>query len=168
MSKYSRVLAVLPLMIAFSARAEDTALRNTFEQRYAVMKAAIDTRDEKALAAMLTPDFVNRDVSGETQNAAQMVEELRRLPEDPRKTTTTTLHSITAEGNRAVIEQLYDMKTSKATATGDIKNFELRATLTDTWVKDKNTWLCRETVMQRVDYIVNGQVVAHKERPPGS
>ena len=101
---------------------DEADLRRIFEERYSAMKSAMAKRDGDALSALLTTDFVSTDVAGRTENASQMIDELKKLPVDNRKTTKTTIRSIKMSGNAALIEQSYDMKTTKTTADGKVQN----------------------------------------------
>ena len=80
-----------------SARADDTTLRATLQARHAAMKAAMAANDDKAVAVLLAPNFTSVDASGQSENAAQMLQEVDALTKDPNKTSTTTLLAIRRE-----------------------------------------------------------------------
>lgn len=65
-------------------------------------------------------------------------------------------------GNTAVIEQRYDMKTTRVAADGTKRKVELIALSTDTWIAAHGTWLMLKTQTEQLDYYVNGQLIAHK------
>ena len=145
--------------------ADDHAdLRQVFEEGYAAMKSAMAKRDVAALSSMLAPDFVSTDVSGQTENAAQMINELGKPPVDSRRISKTTIVTVKLKGGVAFVEQSYDMKTTKAAADGSVQNVELKTVSEDTWVKPSGVWLCESTTTYQLDYFINGEVVAHKTR----
>ncbi len=124
------------------ARADDAALKATLQARYAAMKTAMAARDDKAVAALLAQNFTSADVSGQSENAAQMLQEVDALTKDSNKTSTTTLLAIKVDANVATVKQRYDMKTVKTGAT----------------------WLLQETDTDQLDYFINGRLAAHKVR----
>lgn len=126
------------------------------------MKAAMGARDSKAVAALLAPTFVSIDVSGQSENAAQMIQEVAALPKDPNKVSTTTLLSVKPDSNSAVVEQRYDMKTTKTGPDGTKRNIELVTLSRDTWVNSNGTWFMEKTETEQLDYYVDGKRVAHK------
>lgn len=91
-----------------------------------------------------------------------MIQEVAGLPKDPLKVSTTTLLSVKPVGNTAVVEQRYDMKTTKTAPDGAKRNIELITLSTDTWVNSNGEWLMQKTETEQLDYYVDGQRVAHK------
>ena len=147
------------------ARADDAALRAALQARYAAMRASMGARDDKAVSALLASDFVSIDVSGQIENAAQMIKEIDALPKDPLKVSTTTILSVNPNGGVAIVEQRYDMKTVKTAADGSKRNVELITLSTDTWSNVGGSWLLQKTQTDQLDYYINGQQVAHKVKP---
>lgn len=121
-------------------------------------------RDAMAVASLLAPSFVSIDVSGQSEDASQMIQEVAGLPKDPLKVSTTTLLSVKPVGNTAVVEQRYDMKTTKAAPDGAKRNIELITLSTDTWVNSNGEWLMQKTETEQLDYYVDGRRVAHEIR----
>lgn len=148
-----------------AARADDAALKATLQGRYAAMKTAMAARDDKAVAALLAPNFASVDVSGQSENAAQMLQEVDALAKDPNRTSTTTLLAIKVDASVATVKQRYDMKTVKTAADGTKRNIELVTLSTDKWINTNGTWLLQETDTNQLDYFINGQLAAHKVRP---
>jgi len=145
----------------------DDSLHSVFEGRYAAMKAAIAARDGQAISKMLAPDFVSEDASGQTENADDMIREVISLPKDPQKISKTTILSVKAKQNRAVVDQRYDMKTTKSASDGSKRDVKLIAVSTDTLLKSKDGWLLQRIVTNQMDYIVNGKHVIHQIHPSG-
>jgi len=157
------VFLCIPTILGSAAvLADDLALRSTLEGRYAAMKTAMAARNGEALSLLLAVDFVSEDVSGQTENASQMIQEVKSLPQDPQKVSQTTLLSVELNGSTAVVDQRCDMKTTKTGADGNKRNIELITISTDTWVNLNGTWVIRRTVTNQMAYFVNGQPVAHK------
>jgi hypothetical protein len=144
-------------------RADDSSVRAALQARYAAMKTAMAERNSKAIAALLAPDFISIDSSGQSENASEMIQEVDGLPKDPSKVSTTTLLSIKVAGNSAVADQRYEMRTIKADGSKD--SVRLITLSTDTWVNSNGVWLLRKTVTNQLDYYKNGQLVMHKTNP---
>jgi hypothetical protein len=165
MNKLFALCFAASLVTVTSTKADDYIdLRGVFEGRYAAMKSAMAKRDGNALSALLAPDFESIDVAGSKTTAAQMIDELKKLPVDARKTSETTILSVKVKGGTALIKQSYDMKTTKAGTGGALQNIELKTISEDTWVNSQGVWLCKSTTTDQLDYLVNDQVVAHKVR----
>jgi ketosteroid isomerase-like protein len=161
------LLCVITLFVYLTPITADdqSDLRSSFEERYAAMKSAIANRDADALTSLLAPDFTSTDISGRTETGAQMIGELKKLPVDNRKTSKTTIRSIKLKGSTAVVEQSYEMKTTKVAADGSTQSVELTTVSEDSWIKSANgVWLCQSTATNQLDYLLNGQVAAHKTR----
>jgi hypothetical protein len=140
------------------------ALRPMLEKRYAELKTAMAERDPQALSALLAPDFVSEDISGKATSAGEMIKELGALPKDSGRVAETSLLSIKPRGDLAIVEQLYQMTTTKALPDGSKQAIELVTLSTDTWTRSGGRWLLRKTVTHQVDYTVDGKLVAHKVR----
>lgn len=147
-----------------AAHADDAALKATPEHRYAAIKIAMAARDDKAVAATLAPNFTSVDVSGQSENAAEMLQEIDALAKDPNKRSVTTVLSIKVDANVATVKQRYDMKTVKTAAGGTKRSVEFVTLSTDKWVNANGTRLLQETVTDQLDYYINGQLAAHKVR----
>jgi hypothetical protein len=144
--------------------ANEETLRPILEERYAAMKSAMAKRDGDAFSSLLAANFLSVDVSGQQENAAQIIAELKQLPPDNMRTAKTTLRSIKVEGGTARVEQVYDMKTKKTAADGKLQDIELVTVSEDIWILSKGVWLCESTTTNQLDYTVNGQAVAHRTR----
>jgi hypothetical protein len=160
------ILALLIIATGLTpAVAGDSAdLQRVLEERYNAMKSAMANRDANSFSALLTPDFVSTDVSGQTERAAQTIEEIKQLPVDSHKTSKTAIRSIKLDGTIAHVEQSYDMTTIKTAANGTVQHIELRTISEDVWMLSNGVWLCKSTTTDQLDYSINGQVLAHKTR----
>lgn len=161
--------AILPcflmMFLTGPCRSENNQLRTILEGRYAAMKSAMTRHDAKEVASLLAPDFVSIDVSGGKQTGDQMIEAVRRLPPNDReKVSNTTLLSIEANGDKAVVKQRYNMKTVKAAQDGTKHQVELTTLSTDAWILTHGTWLMQRTATDQMDYLVDGRAMLHKVR----
>jgi hypothetical protein len=146
-------------------RPGDDSWHSIFERRYAAMRAALAARDEQAIAKILAPDFVSEDASGRKEDIDEMIPEVVALPKDPQQVSKTTILSIKINENTAVVNQRYDMKTTKSATDGSKLNVELIAVSTDTWIALTGGWMLQRTVTNQLDYFVNGKRVSHQVRP---
>src|SRR5258706_11428691 len=122
MSKFPILVLLAFGWVSLPSEAGDgTDLRRALEKRYEALKAEMDRRDANALSSILAPDFVTTDVAGRSESAAQMLDELKKVPADPSRSSRTTLRTITMKGGVAVVEQVYEMKTSKTAADGAVQ-----------------------------------------------
>jgi hypothetical protein len=128
------------------------------------MKTAMSSRDPRAILSLLTADFIGVDVSGQTVNGDQMAREVSALPIDPHKDSSTTIKSVARKGSSATVNQKYDMRTTKTGADGAVRNVELIAESTDSWILKDGTWLLQRSITNQMDYFVNGVAVMHKTR----
>lgn len=169
MSKVTVVLAALLLVgtVVSIARADENALRTALQGRYSAMKTAMAAHDDKAMAALLTPDFVSIDISGNNEDAPQMIREVDSLSPDPDKVSTTTILSLRSNGKGAIVEQRYDMRTIKVGADGSRRTIRLATFSTDTWLKVIGEWFLQKTETTQLDYYVDGQLVEHKAKSSG-
>jgi len=139
---------------------------SVFEERYAAMKSAVASRDAKAIASLLTPDFTSESTSGKTESAAATVQELMKVPKDPDRISETKVLSVKVSGDTATVEQRFHMTTTKFGPDGTTPHpVDLRTASTDTWVKVGKVWLWRKTVTNQLDYKVDGRVVFHQVHP---
>jgi ketosteroid isomerase-like protein len=153
---------------AGNAAATDGSLRSVLEERYAAMKSAMDS-DPKTVAALLAPDFLSEDLSGKTESASDMIQQLGTMPKDPNRVSDTTVLSVQVSGDTATVQQRYHMTTTKAGADGTTRQaVELETLSTDTWINSAGTWLLRRTVTNQLDYKIDGRLVAHKDRAGGA
>src|SRR5271157_3372044 len=112
----------LTILTVTAVRADEFDLRHVFEERYEAMKSAMANRDGEAIALLLAPSFISTEVSGQTKNASQMIQEVKALPIDPLKVSKTTVRSVKMNGNTAFVDQSYDMKTRKAADDGSMQD----------------------------------------------
>lgn len=137
-----------------------------FDQRYAAMKQAMNARNAQAIAALLAPGFVSEDAAGKQTAAAQMIQEVTTLPQDPNKTSHTTILSVKLndQGDEATINQRYDMKRSQAAPSGQENILTVTALSTDIWVKQNNIWLFKHSTTNQMDVAINGAKIVHQVR----
>jgi len=147
-----------------AAQAADNKLRTVLEGRYAAMKSAMANRDAKEVAALLAPNFVSIDVSGNEKTGDQMIESVKALPVNLNRVSNTTLVSIESSGNKAVVKQRYDMKTVRVATDGAKQEVELTTLSTDVWILTHGTWFLQQTVTDQMDALVDGKSMVHKVR----
>ena len=155
-------LCVVCVLAGSIARAADDPLRAALQLRYAAMKAAMAAHDGSGIAAILAPNFVSIDVTGQFETASQMIAEVNALKPDPNKSSETTLIFVVPEAKAATVKQRYDMKTVGTAADGSQHHFELVTLSTDTWIKPANAWLMERTVTNDVSMFTDGKLVTHK------
>jgi ketosteroid isomerase-like protein len=158
-------LALLFTTCAFAAPADDPALHKVFEARYAAVRAAIDGRDSKALAAFFAPDAVFVSVNCATATSDKILKHDMGRPADPHDQSHTTVLSAKRDGSTAIVEQINEMKTARPGPDGKPLNIVLRVGSTDTWVQIKGAWFVKRSVTHLLDYAVNGKSVRHMEAP---
>ena len=160
------LLSIGLLWVSSSAiGATHVSLQVVLQERYAALEAAVVARDSTGIAELLAPGFTSVDVGGVTQSAAQMIGQLRGLPQDPHKISNTTILSIEQHGNTAIAIQRYHMTTTKSQPdTTSTQAIELGATSTDNWVHSNGVWLLQRTVTDDISYKVDGKLLAHKQR----
>jgi len=122
-----------------------------FQERYAAMKAAMASRSEGAIAALLAPGFVSEDARGKLSNAGEMIRQVVALPRDPDRKSATRVVSVEVVGDTATVEQTYDASNPK-------KDFSLRAKSTDTWQRVRGQWLLKKSVTMELDVTSDGHV----------
>ena len=157
--------ASIILLASTMAWAGDGELKAELQSRYSLMKSAMSAHDGVALAALLTPDFQSVDTSGQVISGAQMIEKIRTLESDPNRTSSTTLKAIAPTSDSIVVQQQYDMKTTKTNTDGSARKVELLTLSTDTWVRVQGALLCKRTVTNETSIYLDGQLVAHKAGP---
>jgi|GEM_PF-3574446 ketosteroid isomerase-like protein len=161
--------ALTALSCAFAcisvARANEGALQATLQARYTELRTAMAAHDSKGIAAILTERFISVDVSGKGEGVTQMTGDLNLLLRDPNRISTTTIASLSQDGDTAFVSQRYAMKTVRPGADGIAQHVELVAFSDDTWVKARGAWLLQRSETNEVDYYVNGKRVAHKVKP---
>jgi ketosteroid isomerase-like protein len=157
----SCLLAVFGLCVCHAA---DSDLRTVLEGRYAALKSAMAARDAKQIAALLSDDFVSLDVSGNKKTGDDMIRSVMALPLDPDKVSRTEILSVEADGSKAVVKQRYTMRTVKLAADGAKHAAELTTLSTDVWILKNGVWLLQQTATGQMDYMIDGQTIAHKVR----
>jgi hypothetical protein len=140
-------------------------IRMQLQVRYDEMTSAMAAHDGAALATLLAPNFVSIDTSGSAESGSQMVEEVNDLPQDPNKTSATTLVDVAPQANAVVVRQRYEMHTLKTGPDGAPHRVELVTLSTDTWVNANGAWLIQRTVTNDLSYYVDGALKAHQARP---
>ena len=156
-------LALLFTVGATAAPTDDPALRKTFEARYTAVRAAIDNRDSKALAAFFAPNAIFVSVTCTTATSDTILKGDMGRRADPHDQSQTTVVSAKRDGSTAIVEQINEMKTARPGQGGKPLNIALRVGSTDTWVQIKGTWFLKRSATHLLDYAVNGKTVRHME-----
>lgn len=138
-------------------------LKGILEGKYAELKQAMDAHDGPAVAAMLAPGFISVDIGGKTETAAQMVAEVKALQSDLNRSTHTTLLSVSGTGERAVVEQRYEMRTLKGGPDGAAHRIDLVTLSNDTWVKRDGAWVLARTATNSMTLRRDGRMVLNKK-----
>lgn len=159
-------LATLAALIALTGNAESgSGPRYHFENRYAALKVAIESKDETAIRSVLADGFVSVDIDGKSMDAAQMMKGLQTLPDDPNRQSHTTILSVRGDEHAAVVRQRYDMTTKIKESDGSEHPATISTVSTDNWVNENGSWRVVRTVTNQLDWTVDGKTVAHKMNP---
>ena len=137
-------------------------MEKQFEELYAKMKSAMADRNPDEISALLTPDFTSVDVDNRTSDANTMINSVLARPNDPNKRSETSILSVQIDDSIAHVGQRYHMITDKLGSDGVGHHYELTATSTDDWRHNAGGWLMFRTETKAMDYLVDGQVVAHR------
>jgi uncharacterized protein (TIGR02246 family) len=138
-------------------------LRPVFDEVYSQMRAAMASGDKKAIAALLTPDFVSVDVSGNEMKAEKMIESILALEIDrAKRVTATTITNVDARGDEAVLLQHYSMKSSPDAPRSMPRN--LQTLSKDVWSNATGRWLMHRTETLEVEVVSGAGVHQFRSR----
>lgn len=158
---FCAVLTTSVLALPMASLADDRA---DIQVRYDTLKTIIASQDGPAFQAMVTPDFQSVDVSGQTEDSAQMISDLAALKPDANKKSQTTLTAVQVDGDTARVEQTYEMTTQKVGADGQAHAVHFVAQSSDVWRRVHAVWLMASTRTNQMDYEIDGKSVMHKQR----
>jgi len=149
--------------IASSAGADDRA---DFTARYVILRDAMDSREDKAIKALLTPDFQAVDAMGNSQSADDMISALALIPVDPSRERSTTVDSVTpaSDGKSADVIQSYHTVVKRQGRDGADHVIEIRARSKDHWLLSGSKWLLQRTESQDMTILRDGIEVRHRTR----
>ncbi len=133
--------------------------KSDLEARYAAYKTAMDTREPDDIKPFLTPDFKRTDLGGNSMSADQMIDRLANIPVDPSRKSTTTIVSLTVNGQTAEVEQRQDASGSRQDRDGQSHVFAMSELSHDTWVQGDKGWLLKSTETEQMTISRDGQVV---------
>jgi hypothetical protein len=154
----SAAIVIAQAAIAHSA----SGLRAGLEQRYAVMKIAIESKDETVIRSILADGFVNVDVDGNVLNEAQMIKRRPAIPNDPNRQSRIIILSVRGDEHAAIVKQTSVTTTKIKDSDGSEKTARVSAVSKDDWVNEDGSWRLLRTVMLAVDGTVDGKTVVHK------
>ncbi|WP_373504622.1 nuclear transport factor 2 family protein [Aestuariivirga sp.] len=162
--RLSLALAVLlaGLVPTAFAEAPDKAI---FEQRYAEMHKASETRDRAAMMANFADGFVSIDLRDAQMSADQIVNAILSAPKDQSRSGHTEVLSVKVDGTTATVSQVYRTKTVKKSSDGVAHDLEIMARSQDIWVKKDGIWLLRESRTDEMGLAADGRKIAHEVRP---
>ena len=162
--RLSLVLAVLisGLVPVALADAPDKAI---FEQRYADMHRASEARDRAAMMANFADGFVSIDLRDARMSAEQIVDAILGAPKDTTRSGNTEVLSVTVDGDKATVSQVYRTKTVKKSSDGVAHELEIMARSQDIWVMKDGVWLLRESRTDEMGLAADGRKIAHEVRP---
>ena len=146
------------------AQAAGDPLQSVLQSRYDAMKTAMHARDDKAMGVLFAEDFKSVDVFNNKADKKGVIDEVKQLPDMPQKESVTTILSVKADKDKAVVHQRYDMKNLEPQADGSRKHVEMITESTDEWVSAKGVWLMQKTTTESLDYKIDGKLVYRKVR----
>ena len=155
------IMAISLIASLTLSQAAQADARADFETRYAQLNAAEASRDAKAIKALLAPKFQSIDVRGEASNADEMIDDLGRFPPDAKRTTQTTIQSVTMKGDSAVVEQTRDIKMSHPGMDGATHAIEFVTVSEDSWVLSPSGWLLASITAKEMTLLRDGAVMRH-------
>ena len=159
----------LTLRLIAATLAADIALPQTvladaqadFTARYAQLRTAMESRDAKAIKALLAPKFQSIDVRGEASDADEMIDDLGRLPPSGDRKSETTLKTVTVTSDTAMIEESRDIKLSHVGQDGTTHAIEFVTVSDDSWVQSPSGWLLASTTAKEMTMMRDGTVLRH-------
>ena len=155
-------LMAMSLMASLTLpQAAQADAKSDFEARYAMLNAAEASRDAKAIKALLAPKFQSIDVRGEASNADEMIDDLGRFPPDAKRSTQTTIQSVTVKGDTALVEQTRDIKLSHPGMDGATHAIEFVTVSNDSWVQSPSGWLLSNITAKEMTLQRDGAVRRH-------
>jgi hypothetical protein len=138
-------------------------LRPVFDERYSQMRASMASGDKKAIAELLTPDFVSVDVSGNASTAEKMIDAVLALDLDrSKRVAVTTITNVDARDDEAVLLQHYSMKSSSDATRSMPRN--LQTLSEDVWRNEAGRWLLHRTVTLEVEFVTGAGVHKYRSR----
>lgn len=163
---FKQLVTLTAALVALTGNVEPgSGSRYHFEDRYAALKVAIESRDETAIRSVLADGFVSVDIDGKSLNAAQMMKGLQTIPDDPNRQSHTTILSVRGDEHAAVVRRRYEMTTKVKDRDGSEHFATISTVSTDNWVNENGSWRVVRTVTNQLDATVDGKTVAHKMKP---
>lgn len=156
------------LALSQSAMADaDADAKAAFTARYAQLRTAFESRDPKAIKALLAPKFQSFDVRGEASDADEMIDDLGRFPPNADRKTEMTIKSVATKGDTAVVEQTRDIKLSHPGPDSAAHAMEIVSTSDDSWVQSPSGWLLASTATIDMTIMRDGVVMRHMSKGDG-
>lgn len=150
-------LLAFPLSISAATTNGPEQWQALFSARYAALQAAISKRNQPAIVAMLTPDFVYVDRHWQNRSAAEMIAEILPSRDDERKNSALSMQSINIANGHARIEQRTVTTIKRHSGDGQKHNITQIVTATDIWVQFYGNWLLRRREIHSFEEFVDGK-----------
>jgi hypothetical protein len=158
-------LLALTTILHASATANEADVKQ-FQILYDELHIGMNQRDREKVLSFLSPDFVSTELSGKTQNAEQMVDELEALPKSSnQKERKTIVLNATKVGALCEVEQAFHSVKVNTDSAGANTTIEFNAKSHDTWILTTGKWLMKSTRTDELEMKKDGVVVVHKVRP---
>jgi hypothetical protein len=161
------LLAGLTGLAAVAARAGDAENVALFQGLYDKAHAVYQSRDRAAITALFDEGFVSIDLNDTRRTAGQIIDAIMKIPPEVAKDRRTTVTAVIITGDTANVRQQYHLRQEKTDSSGTRHVMVVDASSRDIWVSHDGAWRIRESRSDAVDLSIDGNVVAHKQRPPG-
>ena len=185
-------LAAVAIAAAGPAFAQDA--KAPFEARYTELRNAMQARDEAAINAILTPDYVLSDVQGETRNRADVATMGGRMGgrgrgprpdgargdggpppagprpdgpppgERPQRKIEQTVLSAAISGPVATVQQQLVMGGQREGDDGEMHTMQMTMKATDVWVKQGEVWMLKASNQTEMEMQRDGEVVFSQKK----
>ena len=185
--------AAVAIVAAAPALAQADA-KAPFEARYAELRTAMQARDEAAINAVLTPDYVLSDVQGETRTRADVATMGGRMGgrgrgprpegargkggpppagprpdgpppgERPQRKIEQTVLSAAINGSVATVQQQLVMGGQREGDDGEMHTMQMTMKATDVWVKQGEVWMLKASNQTEMEMQRDGEVVFSQKK----
>lgn len=161
------ILFALALALAAPAHADEAADKAIFQQLYAGLHEANDSRDASKIKALLTGDFQSIDLKDARMTADQMIGLILASPKPVASAGQgpgTEVLSVTITGEQAEVKQRYHLTGTRKSSDGVSHAMDMMARSRDVWVRQNGQWLLKETRTDEMELKADGLRVFYKIR----
>ncbi len=153
------VAILVPLLMPSPAAADTAALQAALRAAYLNQCALVMAGNYPAFANTMTPDYLNVDPNGKTQDRDQAVADAKQ-GQQMAKVMSCDVHftSTTQNADGSVVAAV---TATQNNLVGGAAPAMIIVTENDTWVRQNGSWLMKSSKESEVTLKVNGNVVEH-------